>query len=307
MRERIFRYLPQELAQELAGQDFFREAEELRIRAERRVIYHARGREFLLGYIPDLQAVRKMILAFSEHSMAAFYDELRQGFFTVAGGIRIGVAGRVVSEGGNVKMIRDYTALNIRFPREFIGISAPILPYLQKENRFFSTLILSPPQCGKTTLLRDLIRAVSDGDGCLPKKCSVIDERSEISGGRAFDLGLRTDVLLGCPKAEGMRMALRSLSPQVIATDEIGSRRDLEMLCEASVSGVKVIATAHAESREELMQKLFFQKICGADGVIERMILLSETLGRGTVQQIYDAAGGELLPGPVSISGIPHA
>ncbi len=300
MRKSILKYLPQELASELSERKEFDEAEELRIRAEKRVMFYARGREYILGYIPSMQTVRKLIFAFSEHSVTAFFDELKQGFFTVGKGVRIGVAGRIVCENGAVKMIRDYSSVNIRFPREFIGISRPLLKYTRQDGRIMSTLIVSAPQHGKTTLLRDMIRAASEGEGYLPQKCAVVDERSEISGGLCFDLGLRTDVLLGCPKAEGMSMALRSLSPQVIATDEIGGERDLESIFEAALSGVKILATAHASSFEELMQRDHYAQLFRR-GVIERVILLSESMGRGTVEQICDSDGKRLLASPLSI------
>lgn len=302
LKATIEKYLPTELKRELEEIENFENAEELRIRAEQPAMLYACGKETILQYVPDMPAVRKMTFALSEHSMTAFYEELRQGFFTIGKGIRIGVAGRVVCENGGVRMIRDYSALNIRFPREFPKISRPIAGYLRERGQILSTLIISAPQQGKTTLLRDLIRAVSDGDEYEPNKCSVIDERSEISGGMNFNLGKRTDVLLGCPKAVGMRMALRALSPNVIATDEIGGEADLEMLFDASVSGVKVIATAHAASREELMQRMFFRKLC-QKGVIERIVLLSDALGRGTVSQIYDRSGELLLKVPISIRG----
>jgi len=302
LKKTIEKYLPQELLRELKDREDFAHAEELRIRAGRPAMFYAEGEETVLRFTPNRETVRKMVFALSEHSMTAFFEELRQGFFTIAKGIRIGVAGRVVAEGGAVKMIRDYSSLNIRFPREFKGICRPLLPYLAAGGRPRSVIILSPPQMGKTTLLRDLIRAISDGEQMKPNKCSVIDERSEISGGMNFDLGRRTDVLLGCPKTEGFRMALRALSPQVIATDELGGLSEAEVLSEAAVSGVKVLATAHASSREELMQRAGFQKIL-REGLAERMILLSDQLGRGTVSQIYDAAGRPMLSEAISING----
>lgn len=300
MRKSILNYLPQELARELSEKSEFDHAEELRIRAEKRTMFYAGGREYILSYTPNMQTVRKLIFAFSEHSVTAFFDELKQGFFTVGKGVRIGVAGRVVSENGIVKMIRDYTSVNIRFPQELIGISRGIAPYVQRAGKLLSTLIVSAPQHGKTTLLRDMIRAVSNGEGYTAQKCAVVDERSEISGGMRFDLGLRTDVLLGCPKAEGMSMALRSLSPQVIATDEIGGDRERESIFEAAVSGVKILATAHASSFEELQQREYFAQLFRR-GIVERVILLSESLGRGTVEQICDAAGRRLITAPLSI------
>ena len=293
----ILKYLPMELAEKLRQCSAYERAEELRIRADQPVMFYA-GSEHVVNYIPDKTVVRRIVLAISEHSMAAFFDELRQGYFTVERGVRVGVAGRVVSERGAVKMIRDYTSVNIRFPRQMIGIHAGIFPYLEQQGRLRSTLIVSAPQHGKTTLLRDIVRAVSKGEQYVPEKCVVVDERNEVSGGGFFDLGARTDVLMACPKAEGMLMALRSLSPEVVATDEIGSKADLDALYEAANSGVCVLATAHAKNFAELNSRLFFRELL-EKRVVERIVLLSQSKGRGTVQSICRADGTVLLESPI--------
>lgn len=177
-------------------------------------------------------------------------EELRKGFITIPGGHRIGLAGRTVLSGGGVEHLRDITGFNVRIAREVPGIADGVLPYLldKGRQRMMHTLILSPPQHGKTTLLRDLARQISLGElgkreGIRPGlKVGIVDERSEIAGSRrgvpAFDVGPRTDVLDGCPKAEGMMMMIRSLSPDVLIADEIGRPEDAEAVTEPACRNI---------------------------------------------------------------------
>ncbi len=281
MLENIKKYLPMELATELEGMEGL--PEELRIRYGGVCSVYGGGEERRLRYSPKKEDVEAMINGLAERSLYAFMDELRRGYFSIEGGIRIGVAGRMICEYGKITHIRDFTSINMRFPRQLKGISAAVMPFITKRRSILSTLIVSPPQMGKTTLLRDIIRRISD-EGT---KCAVVDERCEIWAEGEFDIGRRTDVLSACPKAVGMGMALRSLSPQVIATDEIGGDGELLAISDAANAGAKVIATAHGGDIDELMRRMFFRKLMEM-GTIERIILLSDTLGRGTVERIYD-------------------
>ncbi len=298
LTKEILKYVGKELKDELLSYPQFSFAEELRIRKDSPAMFYAGGSEFVLNTVASSECIRELMLALSMHSLSVFTDDIKNGFFTVDCGIRIGVAGRAVCEHGQIRMLRDYTSLNIRFPQQLKGIHAAIYGQLANEGNIPTTLIVSAPQHGKTTLLRDLIRAVSAGELYIPKKVCAVDERSELAGSGYFDLGPRTDVLSACPKAEGMRMALRSLSPEVIATDEIGAEKDLEALFEAGNCGVKVLATAHAGSVDELLERMFFRKLM-ASGFIERTVVLSESLGRGTVENVYAKDGTPLLKKPV--------
>lgn len=183
--------------------------------------------------------LREAVEAFSSHSLYAYEEELRQGFFTIQGGHRIGVAGKVVLEHGAVKTMKYLSFLNVRIAHEIRGCADGILPYIYEADRceinreIFHTLLISPPRCGKTTLLRDLIRQISNGNAFHPgMTVGVVDERSEIGacyhGIPQNDLGIRSDVLDDCPKHLGMMMLIRTMSPKVVAVDEIGSREDLE-------------------------------------------------------------------------------
>lgn len=208
---------------------------------------------------PTAEQCRKLLERITNYSLYAMEEELRRGYITVSGGHRIGLAGRTILDGGNVRGIRDIGGFNIRIAREVIGAAAHLLPKLLDRVRgtVGSTLILAPPQQGKTTLIRDIARTLSYGSpsgvergAVAGKKVGIVDERSEIAacvrGIPTFDVGPRTDVMDACPKAEGMMMLLRSMSPEVLIVDEIGRPEDVEAIREASHAGVSVVATAHA-------------------------------------------------------------
>lgn len=250
--------------------------------------------------VVTMDHIARVVQAVTQSSLYAVEDELRRGFITMPGGHRVGVAGRVVVyESGAVRSIRSITSLNVRIARERIGVADKIAPWLYRKSdgRPFSTLILSPPQCGKTTLLRDIARQWSANMICAtrtPLKVTIVDERSEISGCvngvSQFSIGPRTDVLDACPKAEGMLMAIRSLSPDVIVTDEIGREQDKDAILEAANAGVAVITSAHANSIQEWRQRPFMGSLF-LGNVFSRYIILSRRRGPGTVESILDGDG----------------
>lgn len=272
--------------------------EELRLRIDRPAVLHTDMGEYVLSHVTTKAEIKSTLLALTGHSLHAYATEICQGFFTLPGGIRIGVSGTGVAEENGVRLLRDFTGLNLRFPSEALGIGKLLIPYITENKKLKNTLILSPPQFGKTTLVRDITRAIADGDGYTPQKCVVIDERGEISGmGQHFDLGLRSDVLL-CPKTWGMNMALRSLSPQVLVTDEVGGGEELSAVFDAINAGVSMLCTAHADSITALQNRYFFKEVLRAK-VFSRFVILSESLGRGTVQAVLDENFTPLLPRPI--------
>jgi stage III sporulation protein AA len=245
----------------------------------------------------------RVVQVITQSSLYAVEDELRRGFITMQGGHRVGVAGRVLlQENGWVKTIRSITSVNVRIAKEHIGAANPLLPYLYRklDGRPYSVLFLSSPQCGKTTLLRDVARQWSCNRVRVGKsvKVSIIDERSEISGCLdgipQFDLGPRTDVLDACPKAEGMLMAIRSLSPDIVVTDEIGRKDDRDAVLEATHAGVSVLTTAHAGSLQEWRNRPFMSELFEARA-FSRYILLSRRHGPGTVESVLDESGRPLM------------
>ncbi|MGN7357533.1 stage III sporulation protein AA [Paenibacillus sp. SAF-054] len=284
--------------------DYLGRLEEVRIREGRPLEVNESGghrfvtRQGLLSlkadeaYRPDREDSRKFLDLISNHSLYTLEEELRKGFITVPGGHRIGLAGRTVLSRGSVEHIRDIRSFNVRIAREVQGAADDILPYLydDRERRMRHTLILSPPQHGKTTLLRDMARQISGGTalqaaGARGIKVGIIDERSEIAGSLqgvpSFDVGPRTDVMDACPKAEGMMMMIRSMSPDVLIVDEIGREEDAEALTEALHAGITVIASAHGSGPEELHNRPAMQRLL-ENRMFERYVILHRSGGRTT-------------------------
>ncbi|MGN0131842.1 MAG: stage III sporulation protein AA [Lachnospiraceae bacterium] len=194
------------------------------------------------------------------YSPYAYESQLRQGFLTVAGGHRVGVFGQVVMDGDRVALIKQVQFLHIRVVHEVKGAAKGILPYLYKEGRFCNTLVISPPGAGKTTMLRDIARMVSDGNSYHPgMQVCIIDERSEIAGSfmgvPQTHVGIRSDVLDGCPKAIGMLMAVRAMGPQLIVVDELGLDADYEALLCASGCGINLLASVHGNDLSDISRK----------------------------------------------------
>lgn len=217
------------------------------------------------------------------HSVYAFEEELKNGYLTVEGGHRIGVVGQTVWEGRKMKSIKYLNALNIRIAHEIKGVADPILPHLISKGSLKSTLLVSPPGCGKTTLLRDLVRKISNGSRLIsPKNVSLIDERSEIAscylGKAQNDVGLHTDVMDACPKAMGIMLVLRAMSPQVIAVDELGGEEDYDALCQAFYLGCNILATIHGTDYERLANNPYMKKLL-KKGCFERIVFLGKRNG----------------------------
>ncbi len=234
------------------------------------------------------------------YSLYAYEEELKQGFITVSGGHRIGVAGRVILEKGSVKTIQPVTFLNIRFSHQVKGCADRVLSYLYDRGtgNFLHTLLISPPRCGKTTLLRDIVRQVSNGKN--GKTVGVVDERSEI--GACFqgipqnDVGKRTDILDCCPKAAGMMMLIRSMAPDVVAVDEIGGEQDLEAMRYVMNCGCRILATIHGTSMEDIRKKPGLNRFI-EESFFERYVILGNKNGPGTIREICDGSGRNLLCG----------
>lgn len=237
------------------------------------------------------QAV-KLLNQVSQHSLYALEEELKRGYITVVGGHRIGITGRVVLDKGEVKGIRDVTSFNIRIAREKKGAAQKVMPVLFESGKLLNTLLISPPQCGKTTLLRDMARSISYGsEWSSSRKVGIVDERSELAGCLQGvpqrDVGPRTDVLDACPKAAGMMMLIRSMSPDVLIVDEIGRPEDGDAVWEAIHAGVSVICSAHGADVTEVAERPMLGKLI-RQGAFSRYIVLSRTKGVGTIQAIYD-------------------
>ncbi len=272
------------------------DARELRLRAGREVrLVGAGGRDRVLGPLVGAQDLEHCLEHLTGHSRYAWEEELAQGFLTIPGGHRVGIAGSWSAPGAGSRAVRHVAGLNYRIARAVAGPAAALVGRISAGDRPIATILVGAPGCGKTTLLRDLVRAASDGlYGWRGQQVSLVDERSEIAachlGLPGHDVGARTDVLDGMPKTIGMRMALRALGPEVLATDEIGGEDDARAVLDCAYAGVTVLATAHAASLEELRHRPSIALLM-REGVFQRQVLLGSQPRPGTLLRVEDESG----------------
>lgn len=298
-KKQILQVLGKKMQQDVEREQFdFSCLQEIRLRTGKPLTVLYKGKEKFLTKV-EQEDLRETLEYISNYSLYAYENELRQGFITIEGGHRVGMAGKVVLEEGKIKSLKYISSINIRVAHEVKGCADKIFPYITKERQICHTLIISPPRCGKTTLLRDMIRQISDGNRWVKGvPVGVVDERSELGGcymGTAQnDLGIRTDILDCCPKADGMLMLIRSMAPQVIAVDEIGAREEICAIEYALHCGCKMLATAHGVSMEEMKKKPFFEQMI-REKRFERYIVLGNEHHIGEILGIYDENGDRIF------------
>lgn len=305
----VLKYMPKEIKAMIEEMQplLLESMEEVRLRQNKPIILYGGGREYIINkngqlvfdprnaYICTLEDIKNAVSLITNFSLYSFEDDIRNGFVTIDGGHRVGICGKAVLENGKVRTFRDISFINYRVARQVLGAADKVLHYILKEdNAVYNTLIISPPQCGKTTILRDIVRQISGGIpamGFKGKKVGLIDERNEIAacslGLPKNDVGIRTDVLDGCPKAEGIQIMIRSMSPEIIATDEIGRSDDAGAVLDAINAGVKIITTIHGSNIEDFLRKPALEKL--HVDLFERYIVMSRRQGVGTIEAVLDA------------------
>ncbi len=298
--QQILNILPLHLRQPIYEMNIdFTHLQEVRIRTGRYITLQYNGQEYMLNTRKEYQIkeehIREMIEYVSQYSLYAYEQELKQGYITIEGGHRIGLVGKAVMENGQIKTLKYISSINIRVAHEIIGCADALLPYITHNQSICHTLLVSPPRCGKTTILRDLIRQISDGNiWTEAMNVGVVDERSELGasyqGIVQNNLGSRTDLLDACPKLEGMMMLVRSMAPQVIAVDEIGMKEDVYALEYVLHCGCRVIASVHGTSVEDIQRKPMLKELF-ENQVFKRYVILSNEPKIGNIKGVYDEYG----------------
>lgn len=280
---------------------FFEKVEEIRLRVNKPLMLYSENVEYLLdpggqftrdmqkAYKPTSADIQGSLALISDYSLYAFEEELKMGYITLPGGHRVGLTGRVAAEGGAIRTIKNINGLTIRISHEIKGCALKLMEHVALPQPMH-TMIISPPACGKTTLLRDIVRLLSTG---ITNKSpgwtvGIVDERSEIAGCYQGvpqnDVGPRSDVLDGCPKAAGMKLLLRAMSPRIIAVDEIGSQEDACAIEDIVNAGVVLFCTVHGKDLADIRRKPVLGALVGKN-IFQRYVVLDRP---GHVEGIYD-------------------
>lgn len=280
----VLEYFPNQIREKILQCNNLNDLEEIRIRTNKNILLKVGQEEKKIDYCINTNEVLEILQRICDNSIYTYQSQICKGYITIKGGHRVGITGNVVEKEGQVINISHIYSLNFRIARQIINCSKPILQYILdvKNNNIYNTIILSPPGRGKTTILRDSIRNISDGIQEYNFKgitVGVVDERGEIAamykGIPQNDLGERTDILDNISKDIGMKMLVRSMNPKVIAADEIGTNEDIEAINYAVTSGIKGIFTAHGASLEDITLNPILSKLFGLN-VLERIILINE-------------------------------
>ncbi len=287
--ENILNILPESLRREIGSIGTNTDITEIRLRANRNVIINISKKEIILESIVRLNDILDILVKVSSNSLYSIQNDINEGFITIKGGHRIGICGEGVISDNKIVNIKNINSLNIRIARQVIGAANKLINYIVDDFEVKNTLIVSPPGCGKTTLLRDLIRQISNGtEKRRGYNIGVVDERGELTsvynGRNYLDVGLRSDIMSNISKDKGISMLIRSMGLDVITTDEIGTKQDIDAIKKASLCGVSLIFTVHGSTVEDVLKKEDLKPIIDK---FDYIVLLSRKQGPGTIEKLH--------------------
>lgn len=286
--DEVFCYLQNEISDSIKKlpTGILQNISEIRISSTGAVSVTAKNKNILLHQIKiSKEEIEKIFNNICGGTVYKFENQIKNGYITIAGGHRVGFSGTAVYNNDELLTIKNITSINFRISRQIKNAARELIGHILNKDKIYSALIVSEPGGGKTTILTDLARHISNSG----KRCAVIDERGEIcsvfNGIAQKEIGELTSVFDGYLKGDGMLMALRSMSPQVIICDEIGSIQDTDAMLEAMNAGVPVISTAHASDEEELLSRPQIEKIIDY-GAVDKIVFLKGPEFPGAVKKI---------------------
>lgn len=281
--DEFYKYFPPNIRQALLKINF-QKIEEIRIRNGRKIRVKSSNLEEVINVIVSTEDTLRILQAICENSIYSFQNKIAEGFVTIRGGHRVGICGTAVIENEKVINISHVFSLNFRIAREIFGCSKEVKNIIFENGEIYNSIIFSSPGKGKTTILRDLVREISK-----EKNIGIVDERNEIccmyNGIPQKDVGEKIDIIENVKKSIGLKMLVRTMAPDIVVADEIGTLEDIDAIHYAITSGVKGIFTAHGNSIEDVKQNPILQKLFEMN-LIQKIIFLDEN-EKGKVGNVY--------------------